>query len=226
MNCCVLLPAYNEENAIAQVVAEIKEHGYPVVVVDDGSQDRTADFAEQAGAVVFRHKQNKGKGQALRTGFAYALQQGYDAVIILDADGQHAADEIATFVDKAQQSPAGIIIGNRMHKPLGMPWVRWATNHVTSAVVSRIIKARVPDSQCGFRLIRRPVIEQITLSTDKFDTETEILFEASRRGFAIESVPIRTIYAGEKSKIHPLLDTIRFGRLIADFLFRKGRHGF
>jgi glycosyltransferase involved in cell wall biosynthesis len=226
MKICVLLPAYNEEIAISQVVADIKARGYPVVVVDDGSGDRTASLAAQAGATVLRHPHNKGKGQALRTGFAHVVRQEYEAVIVMDADGQHAAEEIPAFIEKARQSSAGIIIGNRMHTPRGMPLVRRVTNYFTSAVISGIINARVPDSQCGFRLIRRSAIEQMTLSTHKFETETEMLLEASRKGFSIESVPIRTIYAGEKSKINPLVDTIRFWHLIFAYARRKGRRGF
>ena len=98
-----------------------------------------------------------------------------------------------------------------------MPFIRVLTNKIMSGLISKITRQNVPDTQCGFRLIKRPVLEKINLKTSKYETESEILIKASRLGFKIESVPIKTVYSGEKSQINPFVDTLRFIK----FLFRE-----
>lgn len=221
MKYCVLLPAYNEEKAIAQLIRDIKSQGLDVIVVDDGSKDDTAKITEQERAVVLKHPQNLGKGQALRTGFDYIKNSSCDGVIIMDADGQHCPKEIKNFIQQAQNSTAAIIIGNRMHRPEGMPFLRWLTNILTSHFISCLVGYKIPDSQCGFRLMKTEVLKKINLSTIKYDTESEILIEAARHHFQIDSIPIRTIYANQKSQIHPVVDTVRFISLIARNIWQK-----
>ena len=223
MRYCVLLPAYNEEKAITELIKQIKDLGLEVVVIDDGSLDNTAAVALKLQVVVLLHKKNRGKGQALRTGFNYAIKNEYDGIIIMDADGQHLASEIPGFIESANKSDAGIIIGNRMEHPKGMPCVRRMTNSITSLIISILMKCKVPDSQCGFRLIKTGVLKKLNLSTMHYDTETEILLEASRDGFRVESILIQTVYSNQKSRINPILDTVRFCFLIFKNLIRKNR---
>jgi len=221
MKVCVLVPAYNEEATIAQLVQEIKSHGFDVIVVDDGSTDNTASRAKESQALVFSHPRNLGKGQALRTGFKYIRGGDYDAVVIMDADGQHQVSEISKFISHAKKSEAGIIIGNRMQAPVGMPLVRRLTNYLTSYVISKVTSVNIPDSQCGFRLIKTEILKKLNLSTMKYETESEILIEAAKNNFIIESIPVKTIYADQKSQINPIVDTIRFWSLIGRNLFGK-----
>ncbi|MCP4649072.1 MAG: glycosyltransferase family 2 protein [PVC group bacterium] len=221
MKYCALLPAYNEEQTIAELVKDIRDYGLDVIVVDDGSTDDTVAVAQENKAVVLTHNNNSGKGKALRTGFDHIIGKEYDGVIIMDADGQHSPSEINEFLKAAGESKAGIILGNRMQHPEGMPFVRRMTNKLTSSVVSSILGYEIPDSQCGFRLIKTDVLRKLDLFTIKYDTETEILLEASRNGFNIESVPIRTVYLNQKSKINPLIDTMRFWLLIFKNILRK-----
>lgn len=221
LRICVLLPAYNEVAALNSLIEEIKAYGLEIVVVDDGSIDGTAEKAGQSGAVLLRHPRNLGKGQALRTGFKYALDKKFDAVMIMDADGQHLPAEIKNFLEHAKNSDAGIIIGNRMHEPRGMPFIRKLTNMFTSYFISKITGFNIPDSQCGFRLIRSNVLRNINLSTMKYDTESEILLEAAWNNFKIESVPVKSVYANQKSQIQPLIDTIRFWILIGRSFKRR-----
>ncbi|MFH1460777.1 MAG: glycosyltransferase family 2 protein [Candidatus Omnitrophota bacterium] len=225
MKTFVLLPAYNEAKTITYLIKEVKQLGLDAVVVDDGSLDKTAAYAEEAGAIVLKHPENKGKGQAMRTGFDYAIKNNFDAVIIMDSDGQHAPEEINSFKNAIKNNDAGIIVGNRMHNPQGMPWVRKLTNMFMSFFISKLIGYNVPDSQCGFRMIKTDILKVIDLSTGKgkYDTESEILIEAARKGFKIESVPIKTIYTDQTSKIHPVRDTIRFWRLIIKSVFKKNK---
>ncbi|MBU1044397.1 MAG: glycosyltransferase family 2 protein [Candidatus Omnitrophica bacterium] len=221
MKVCVLLPAYNEEKEIGKIINQIRAYGLDVIVVDDGSNDNSADIARQAQAIVISHEENKGKGQALRTGFKFIQSKDYDAVIIMDTDGQHLPQEINKFINYALSSDADIIIGNRMGDPQGMPLLRRLTNNFTSLLISMITRTKIPDSQCGFRLIRGSVLEKLNLLTAKYDTESEILIQAAKHEYKIESIPIKSIYTNNRSLIDPISDTIRFCNLIIKSMFSK-----
>lgn len=219
----VLIPAYNEEKSIAGVVLNIKRFVSFVIVIDDGSSDRTACLAREAGAFVIVHKDNKGKGAAIKTGFGEMIRQNMDAVIIMDGDGQHDASEIPAFIKKTLETSADIIIGNRMDNPEGMPFIRNMTNKFTSCIISKVIKARISDTQCGFRLIRTWLIPKMDLTTMLYDTESEMLLEAAELGASFENVSIKSIYTGSESHIKKIRDTLRFFSLVFRYIFRKKR---
>jgi glycosyltransferase involved in cell wall biosynthesis len=211
---CVIIPTYNEAKNIADLLKAIKLHNLDVVVVDDGSSDDTSLIASANGVVVLRNQHNQGKGASLIKGFNYALIRGYDAVITMDGDGQHLPEDILFFLRLARYSDSAIFIGNRMQKAKNMPFLRLMTNRFMSWFLSSMAKQRVPDTQCGFRLFKKEVLERVSLSTSKYETESEIIIKSSRLGFRIESVPIKTVYSNEKSQINPLFDTLRFVRFI------------
>ena len=217
MKTCVVIPTYNEAKSIAGLVKEIQGLNLEVIIVDDGSQDDTSRIAQENGATVLKNQINQGKGASLIKGFSYVLSKDCDAVITMDGDGQHLPSDIPYFLRLAEYSDNGILIGNRMLKRKNMPFIRVLTNKIMSGLISKITRQNVPDTQCGFRLIKRPVLEKINLKTSKYETESEILIKASRLGFKIESVPIKTVYSGEKSQINPFVDTLRFIK----FLFRE-----
>lgn len=219
MNICLLIPAYNEARTIGQIVAKARRIMDSVVVVDDGSRDATAQIAQDSGALVIKHKVNSGKGAALRTGFQHVLDHGYDAVITMDSDGQHDVDDIPRFLEAFSNSLPGIILGSRMHDISTMPAVRKCTNKFTSFVGSLLSHQKLEDSQSGFRLINADVLRTVKLETSGFEMESELLVKASKAGFRIISVPIKTIYGQEISKINPAVDTYKFLRL----LFRSFR---
>jgi glycosyltransferase involved in cell wall biosynthesis len=221
MNACCLIPAYNEGQRIAAVAHEALRHAPAVVVVDDGSTDATAREARAAGAVVLRHDVNQGKGAALETGFQYARDGGFEVVITLDADGQHAPSDIPRFLEGYARTGAPVIVGSRMSDLERMPLIRKLTNWYMSWLLSRIMKQWVPDTQCGYRLYRTDALPRIALGSRRFAAESEILLHLADRGLRIESVPIQTIYGGEKSKIHPVRDTVRFFRMLSRY--RRGR---
>lgn len=216
MKTCILTPAHNESEAIGGLVKGIRDRQLPVIVIDDGSSDDTGSIAKENGAVVLRNEQKMGKGRSLQRGFEYVLDQGYDCVIIMDGDGQHDVGDIDQFIKKATEYPASVVTGTRMQDPQGMPLVRLWTNRFMSLLISALCKQRIPDTQCGFRLIGREVLKNIKLTADAFEIETEILVQASKKGFKIYSVPIKTIYGNEVSKIHPLKDTCRFVKYIVN----------
>ena len=220
MKICVIIPAYNESKDISGLIKEIKAKVPDVLVVDDGSTDPTSQIATQSGATVIRNIVNQGKGACLKQGFKYALANNFDAVITMDGDGQHLPEDILSFTRRAESSTSAILVGNRMLETKNMPWLRVITNKFMSWIISILSKQRIPDTQCGFRLIKRAALEKVELKTRKFEAETEILLKASRLGFKIESVPIKTVYRGGKSQINPFLDTIRFLK----FIIRSGRN--
>jgi len=220
-NLCVLIPAYNEAGAIGRLIKTIKEFGFDVMVVDDGSTDATSDIARSAGALVIRHDVNKGKGVSIQEGIRYALANSYNAMVIMDGDGQHKPEEIHQFIQKADEKKSSFITGNRMRNTAGMPVIRLITNRVMSAVISAICRQHIPDTQCGFKFIRRDALEKLNLSSSRYDIETEILIEAAMSGIKIDSIPIRTIYQREESKIRPVIDTLRFMRLLIKKIFAK-----
>ncbi|HIE43838.1 MAG TPA: glycosyltransferase family 2 protein [Candidatus Omnitrophica bacterium] len=227
MKVCVLIPAYNEGGRIGRLVERIltlKEIA-DVIVVDDGSTDSTYEEAKRVGAIVLKHERNVGKGAAIRTGFSYLQGKKWRAVITMDGDGQHDYRELPHFVEAFKKGASDIILGSRMHKCEDMPLIRYLTNRFTSFVTSLLGKCRVTDSQSGFRLISTDVINQLSLSSCNFEIESEVIIKGARRGFRIAEIPISTIYLPDsvkKSKIHPLIDTLRFFRLAIRSLRMKG----
>jgi len=215
MTMAAVIPAYNERVHIADVVRRTRAKIDNVLVVDDGSSDATAERARDAGAEVIVHPQNRGKGESIKTGLRYWLDRQIDFVIILDADGQHRPEEIERFVAAAVSAALPkLILGNRMNDIQSMPLVRRIVNGYMSRKISRVCGQKIPDTQCGFRMVHRDLIPDLLNGAERFDYETEMLIVASRKGFRIESVPISTVYSDEVSSIHPVRDTIRFFNLM------------
>jgi len=218
----VVIPAFNAEKSLMDVIKGVCRFipGENVVVIDDGSQDNTSVVARGEGVIVLRHSKNLGKGSALKTGFNYLLRLSHIvAIFTIDSDGQHDPAEIPSFIKTFESTGADIVIGNRMNEIRNMPAIRKFTNLLTSAIISRIAGCEIKDSQSGYRLISRRVLEKIELVTERYDTESEILIKAGKTGARIESVPIKTIYADEISSINPFRDTIRFLSLVIRSFF-------
>ena len=210
-----VIPAYNEEKHIGEVVRRTRETLADVLVVDDGSVDKTAESGRKAGAEVIVHEANQGKGETIKTGLRHWMDRQFDLVIILDADGQHRPEEIDRFVEAALASDKPkLILGNRMSDVSSMPRVRRFVNRWMSQQISAVCGQEIPDTQCGYRLLHRELIPELLGGAARFDYETEMLIIASRKGFRIASVPISTVYSDEVSSIHPVRDTIRFFKLM------------
>jgi len=208
-----LIPGYNEGPRIGPVVRTTLEH-LPVIVVDDGSSDDTGARAHEAGATVVEQRPNQGKGVALRTGFARALAAGYDAVLTLDADGQHDPAEIPRFLGGWAVAPSpDLVIGRRNFR--AMPPIRRLSNELGGRAFSWAVGRPIPDNQSGYRLIGRRVMEA-TLASDEagFEFEVEMITTCVRLGGRIAWIPVRTIYAGEPSHIRPLAHLRSFIRVV------------
>lgn len=211
MKIGVLIAAYNAEDFIGKTITDLLGTGFnkeDIIVVDDGSSDRTSEIAKNLGVVVLCHSKNRGKGASHKTGFTWILKNNYNGVFTLDADGQHNVQEIKRFIPAFRENR--IVLGDRTGDLKGMPFLNKFSNKTTSLVVSLFTKKRIKDSQCGFRLLGQKVLSKVRLKTDHFETESELLIKAAKQGFAIQSIPITTLYPDVKSSIHPLVDTLRF----------------
>jgi glycosyltransferase involved in cell wall biosynthesis len=217
-----IVPAYNAASCIEPVLAEISRHipASHIIVVDDGSTDETAIAAQRRGVRVVRHEMNRGKGAAIRTAQRIVGSlSGVDAVIMIDADGQHDPAEIPRFAEEFMEGKADLIVGNRMAAAGAMPAIRVFTNRLTSAIVSLRAGQSIPDSQNGYRLVRTSLFMRLKLVTSRYEIDSEIIIKACRAGGRVSSIPVRTIYGSEKSAIHPLRDTFRFIALVTRSLF-------
>ena len=207
-----LIPAYNAAPFVANVVRQASMH-VPVIAVNDGSRDATLDELRTTNATVIDQQPNQGKGVALRTGFRAALDQGADAVIQLDADGQHDPAEIPRFLEKHFTTAADLIIGERDFG--GMPLVRRVSNTIGRSAFSWAVGRKIRDNQSGFRLLSRRLIEAVLLSEEQgYEFEMDMILIAIKRGWPIEGVPIRTIYGEEVSNIKPMQHVVHFFRMV------------
>jgi glycosyltransferase involved in cell wall biosynthesis len=220
VRCAGVIPAYNEEAAIAAVVAGCRQRGLAVYVVDDGSRDGTAARAREAGATVLVQPANQGKGQAMARGLEQAAADGFEAVVFLDADGQHDPADLPAFV-AAAEAGAELVVGCRELDAPQMPFVRRCTNRFTSWVLSRLSGRRLSDTQSGYRLVRVAAWPRLRPASGGFMAESEMLVKAARAGLRIAEVPIRTIYGDEVSHIHPVRDTLRFFGLVFRLMARR-----
>lgn len=213
MRVAALVPAYQAEPHLGGVLVRLRALAVPpdVMVVDDGSRDATSRVAQEHGARVERFPVNRGKGHALLAGFA-ALGD-YDAVITLDADGQHPPENFPDFVAAAERG-ADLVLGARARTP-DMPASRRFANAFSSGWSTWLAGQRVSDSQCGYRLYRREVLSRTPLTAGRYEFETEIVVRASRLGFRLGEVTIPTVYGDEKSQIHAFRDVPRIFGVMA-----------
>jgi glycosyltransferase involved in cell wall biosynthesis len=209
-----VIPAYHEEKHVGEVVLRTRAQLDHVLVVDDGSTDKTAEHARIAGAEVIVHPQNRGKGETIKTGLRHWLDRQMDFVIVLDADGQHRPEEIDRFLSVATSDGVALVVGNRMNDVARMPPLRRMVNRYMSRKISAVCGQEIPDTQCGFRMLHRQLIPELLGGAPRFDYETEMLILTSRKGFRIDSVPVSTVYSDEVSSIHPVRDTLRFFKLM------------
>lgn len=189
----VVIPAYQAEDSIEKIVKQTLTLTREVWVGDDGSSDLTVMRAQQAGARVVQFEKNRGKGAMLRALFQEVKTQekNFQAVLTMDADGQHDPQWISDFWMEHQKFPQALLIGNRKG---AMPWMRYLANRFSSFSLSALCDQWIPDSQCGMRLIPMKILNQIQTVTPRFVMETEFLWKAVKQGFAVRSVPIATCY--------------------------------
>ena len=195
----VIIPAYNEEKLLKDVLRRVHQQTDEFVVINDGSADKTADVASAAGAIVLDRGYNCGKGQSLRDGFDYALKHGYDAVIMLDANGQHAPEKIPEFIARYQEKSDKLIIGARNYKDI--PLRRRIPNQIGKFLFSAAVGKDIPDNQSGFRLVDEELMrEMLNTKESGFQFEVEMIALCIAKNWEIGWISIPTIYGEEKSK--------------------------
>ncbi|RPI05923.1 MAG: glycosyltransferase family 2 protein [Ignavibacteriae bacterium] len=213
----VLIPAFNADETAAELLHRVRlavGDGL-LVVVDDGSMDRTSEIARDNGAVVLRHERNRGKGAALQTGFDFLKKRaGIEFVLTMDSDLQHLPEDIPKFLLVQSTTNADIVIGWRQRTGTRMPVHRRISNGMTSALVGLRTGRKIKDSQCGFRFFRRSVIERIRLESTGYEAETEFLLKAARLGLTIEFASVETVYGAEKSYMTHWATTVNFIKVL------------
>ena len=219
-NCAGVIPCFNEGSSIAPIVNAIRRHLPVVIVVDDGSTDKTPVLARTAGAEVVRHGRNLGKGASLKTGLSRALKHGFEWALTLDGDGQHAPDDLPGFMTCAEETGARLVVGNRMDNAAAIPWLRRLVNGWMSRKISQRAGRHLPDTQCGFRLIHLETWAGLPLKTKHFEVESEMLLAFLAAECRVEFVPIQVIHRKRSSHICPVADTVRWWRW-----WRKGSPG-
>jgi glycosyltransferase involved in cell wall biosynthesis len=218
-----LIPALDCEATIGTVVRGTREHVARVLVVDDGSSDRTADAAKAAGADVIRQPANRGKGAALRAGMRALRERGVTHVLTLDGDGQHLPEEIPALLCASAARPRALILGARQHEPGSLAGIRVFGNRFANRWVEIACGERLEDTQSGLRVY--PLGETLALGcrADRFAFETEVVIRAARAGIPIGSVPVRVYNPppGERSShFRGFSDTLRIVLTVIGLLLR------
>ncbi len=194
-NIIAVIPAYKEEIAIGSVVLKAKKHVDRVIVVDDGSPDKTAEVAELAGAEVIRLDRNYGKAYALMRGLDRAKELDCSVVVMLDADGQHDPDEIPRVVNPVLRGEADMVIGSRFLDVRGdIPKYRILGQKILTSTTNFGSNVSITDSQSGFRAINREALENLNFKSYGYSIESEMICYLSYKGFVIKEVPISAIY--------------------------------
>lgn len=204
-NIWAVIPACNEENNITNIVKKTKKYAGNVVVVDDGSRDRTKALAEKSGAMVLRHVINLGKGAALKTGCDYAIKRGAQYIIALDADAQHNPDNIPRFIEKLKKYD---IVFSYRKASKKMPLVLRFGNWLISGVVRVLYGINLNDTQCGFRAFSKEAYKKIRWNVSDYSMESEMISRAGKQRLKYVQVPIETIYS-DKYKGTTIIDGIK-----------------
>ena len=202
MAVCVLIPAYNAAHTIGNVLIETCRIGMPVVVIDDGSTDGTAQVAAAFSVLLLSHSHNCGKGAALKTGFKWACDSGFDGVVTIDADGQHDPAAIPYLTVSALDGRFGILIASRFSQFSDMSGLRKIWNRIGVWCMKSRTGFEITDSQSGFRYYSAAVLSSVSLSTTGYDLEMEILMKAWKQGFTIGSLPIPARVADGRATSH------------------------
>lgn len=220
----IAIPAYNAESSLSGMIAQLRYYlsnlvSFDIMVVDDGSSDQTSSIAKSLGVLLIHHQRNLGKGAALKTAFQYALQKDYQAVVTIDSDLQHDPASLPSMLECYKTESYDLLIGARTFDSKKMSLSRILSNYITSKLISFRTKQTIPDSQSGYRIIKTKTLRDLILKTSRFETESEILIRLAQKNCTIGFYPIDTIYAGEKSNIRHIEDTIRFIKMYISTFF-------
>ncbi|MXR40761.1 glycosyltransferase [Halobaculum sp. WSA2] len=219
------IPAYNEEVGIGSVVLAAQEFADEVIVVDDGSVDKTVEIATEAGATVVEHSQNSGKGRAVQTLLETAQTRDFDSLVLLDGDGQHVPDDIPDVTEPILEGDCDIAIGSRYvaGERTETPIYRRFGQRVLDVLTTGSARTKVTDSQSGFRALSPAAVQDLRIRTDGMGVESEMINDATQKGLTIEEVPIEVRYEGIDGQTH---NPLRHGLSVLTFILQlvRDRH--
>jgi|GEM_PF-405762 len=226
----IVIPSYKSADRLERFLPSLLTVAPPthVCVVDDASEDGTGEICKRFDVACIPHAVNQGKGAALKTGFARAIERRMAWVITMDADGQHAVGDLEHFIDESCRRPSpGLIIGARSMLPGHMPLARIISNTLTSAILSMLTRQKIIDSQCGFRMYSARLISALPVTHNRFEMESEIILRACHAGFPVSFIRVQTLYCSDRSHISHFYDTIRWVKAVVSIsreLRRTGPH--
>ncbi len=194
MKVFIVIPAFNEEKTLSNVLFNVKKNYQNIVVVNDGSSDATQEIAERNQVIVCSHIINRGLGGALGTGIKKALMEQADIIVTFDADGQHQPDDIARLIDPILRGRADVVVGSRMHSSSGMPWLRKMYNGLGNIITYLLFGMKVSDSQSGLRAFSRQAAYSLDLRANKMEVSSEIIREVKINKLKYLEIPIKAIY--------------------------------
>jgi len=210
---CALIPIFNEENFIAEVITKTQKYVDKIYIVNDGSTDKSIEKINTFPDIeIINLDKNYGKGKALKTGFQTIINTNFDFVITLDGDHQHDPEKIPFFIEELKKSD--FVIGNRLKNTKSMPIQRVASNKITSFLLSIKSGKKILDSQSGYRGFRVNILKDILPIRDGYEAESEMILRAAKHNYKFGFVDIPTIYGTEKSKMSPFKTTLNFIRLV------------
>lgn len=219
---CVLIPTYNNAQTLPAVIASIAQYTSNIVVVNDGSTDRTEAILKEYDVDSVSYPVNKGKGWALRQGFKKAVELGYEYAITIDSDGQHYADDLTVFINALEQHPHAIIIGTRNMDQVNVPNKSNVGNRVSSFWFKVETGIKLPDTQSGYRLYPVKALSDYTFFTRKYEFEIEVIVRAAWGGIDVTEVPVKVFYPEKEKRIthfRPFMDVTRITILNIIFVF-------
>jgi len=220
MRVLIVVPAYNEEKMVGQVVMSLKELKYDVVVIDDGSKDNTSKFAKNADAVVLRHFINRGQGATLQTGFDYAKKVNADIVVTFDADGQNKAEEVSKMIEPLLIGQVDVTLGSRfMEKKSNVPFIKHIVLRGGILFERLFVGVKLTDAHNGFRAFSKKAINLISLKQDKMAHATEVIQEIKKHNLKFKEIPVTMQYTEySKQKGQSVFNSIR---IVSDLFLSK-----
>jgi glycosyltransferase involved in cell wall biosynthesis len=201
-NCCIIIPTYNNQQTLADVISEVQLYTSEVIIVNDGSTDHTAAILKDFPAVhVIDYSPNRGKGIALRKGIAYSQEKGYRYAITMDSDGQHFAKDIPSFIDQIEKFPDALLIGARNLNQENMPKKNTFGNKFSNFWVLVTTGLTLPDTQSGYRLYPVEKMKGMRFLSSRYEFEVEVLVKSAWKGITVKPVPVHVFYAEEGKRV-------------------------
>lgn len=201
MNTLIVIPAFNEEKSLAEVIKDLKTHGYKnILVVDDGSTDSTSKVAQKNGAQVLRHIMNRGLGAALGTGFLYASENEIDALITFDGDGQHQASDLKNLLKPIELKTTDVVVGSRFKDLRNIPVSRKIANLLANFSTFALYGVWTTDSQSGLRAFNKKALGLINIKTERMEVSSEFFKEIHQHKLRYQEIPIKAIYTNYSLK--------------------------